>query len=438
MTDRTSAAIVTALWAAWAAPVAPWLVRGWLASPDGLAQAGVAAAALVVAARDAEWRPGPPSALAVAFVAAGTLLPRVAPGSEAVHAAAVTLAGYGVLGWWLARARWRALFALPWLLWTTLPVLPLVDAAIGWPLRKMAAQLAASALGGIATETVIAVEGSVARVDAPCAGLHGAWALVALALLASMARGAGLGARTLAAIAAGVGVGWIGNVARVVAIVGLAHGLGAPLLADTVHAPLGVAAFAAGLAVTWLALPPAGPPSASTLAGGRSWVTPLAATCLVAAFALPPRAAPVLPPVVGPLPAGWSARAPSAAEEAFAAQHGSVIREGTLAGAAVALVSSRSWAAHHVPTWCLAGEGWVLGAEELVELDGHGARRVRVARDGVTATLWFWFAADGLTTDDLTVRIRDGARTGRTWTLITVLVPDGVDPRPVFDALRGA
>lgn len=427
------------LWMACAAPLVPWLVRGW-STEDGLAQGLVALITAAWVLRGVEpaaaWsRLGQAprlAPLAVVLAACGPLLGAGTP-HETVRALGVALGGYGLAGLFLSPARWRDLRPVLVLAVAVLPVWLMVDVIVGWPVRKGIASVAAALLGGLSTETVIRVEGGMAHVDAPCAGFRGLWAYTALFGLLTLSRGRTVDLRWWLSAGAGAAVLVGANVGRVVAIVGLGHVLGWPLVAESVHQPLGIVGL--GLALAVAAAPPSPVRVPSPAAPSARWLSPVLAAILAVAAFRPVPSPPRATVHAMSAPAGWEPIPASAAERAFAAENGAGLTKARLPelGATIVMVESRSWLAHHVPEQCLRAAGWTVSADRPAWVDGRAVRVETVTRDGVQATAVWWFQAGDRTTDDLVVRIREGWTTGEPWVLVSVLVPGVRDP----DALAG-
>lgn len=427
MTGRIAGLAWIVAFAVWAAPAAAWAVGG----EDALLRCAIGAVAVALA-RIPRPAPSPrfdPLALALALGApvANAVAARWFP-LDTVHALAAVATGYGLLGLYVPRGDWQRLRALALLAAALLPVGTFVDVLVGWPLRKASAGVAAALLGGVPVETVIRVDGAVAFVDLPCAGVGSLTTGAALLLLATLAgrKPVDLAWAALAAVSAAVLLA--GNTARVAAVVGLHHGLGWPVAAEVVHVPLGLLAFAAagGVAVLLLRRRPEvadGPDRRPPLRVAPGVGVAVLALAVVLGGPAPPPVptdAPTLPPEVTVVP-------PTAAEAAFAEAHGAGLAKGRLPEGTVVLVASRSWLAHHVPEQCLEAAGWRLDDDRPDVVAGLPLRVARARRDGRTATAVWWFQSASTVTDDAVVRIRGGVA-GSTWVLVSVLL-DG-EPAP--------
>jgi exosortase O len=409
--------------------------------------------AFALAHRDAlAWVAREPAALALSLLGAGLVAHRSRPGPGAwwapllaalppavaaglrvvaplhvVDGVALALSAAGALALGRDRDTLGRLPALVLLLLACLPVQGLADALLGWPLRKALAAVVASALGGLSSAEVIALEGGLAYVDAPCAGLRGLWSGAVVVLLATIGRDAALDRRWAAGAAGGAALFLGANALRVAAVATLHHRLGLPLAAELVHLPLGVVGFLAALAVPVAALRPRAPAPADPSRPPHGVPVAVAAAWLAVA-ALRPAPAPPAPVAAVPLPAALVPVAPVEAEQAFAAAHGAAITRGRAETATVALVAARSWLAHHVPTWCLTASGWTLGEDRPVAVGGALVRLAPATRDGRRATAVWWFQSAEARTPDLAARVADGLAGGGTWVLVSVLAEGDVAP----------
>jgi exosortase O len=413
-----------ALYAAWVGPLLPWALRS-LRDEDGPVRAFVVLLGLALAlSRREAPRPGP-SGWPVLWAALPPLLAPLCPSLETVQVLLAVATGYGLLGLWLPSERWRAQGPLFLLIALCVPASVWLDVALGWPLRKAIASVAAGLLGGVPLETVIEVEGGIAHVDLPCAGVRSLWSLGAMMLLWALARGRSLDLRWLAAVLVAGLVALAANTGRVVVLVAMAHLWRMPLLAETVHVPLGVVGFAAALAAGIVAGEllerGASPKPARGRAPVRPWrLLPVTVALCVALWGQVPSQEPPEITAPAPLPSGWTELVPSVIERSFAQEHGASITKarGPHAASAV-LVASRSWLAHHVPEQCLLAHGWRVEEDHPVWIGGAPVRQAVVRKDGQRATAIWWFQRGEEMTDDLVVRIRSGGR----WVLASVLVP---------------
>lgn len=431
-----AAMLVAGLYLAWVGPLLPWVLRSAL-DDGGLWKVALIGASVWLSLPHLRPSRRPTARLSPVALALAVIPPIFVPFVSSIETAVVLLAvisGYGLLGLWLGREQWRALRPLALLVALVVPASVWIDVALGWPLRKGIASLAAGLLGGVPVETVIRVEGGIAHIDTPCAGVGSLWMLAAMLLVWAMARGRSIDGRWLliAGLSSVVAIG--ANTSRVVVLVALAHLWRLPLLADTVHVPLGVIGFVSSL-VFGIAIgerfgnktPEVSP--AREIARVSPWRWYLTSAALLVSFAVAPS-----PPIVQtwpvPVPVGWSEMAPSDVERTFAREHGAAVTKARGPdGASVVMVASDSWLAHHVPEQCLVAAGWRVTEDEPAWIDGVPVRIARLRREGQSATALWWFQSGEQMTDDLVARIRTGGR----WVLVSVLLPG----EPTADELDG-
>lgn len=436
---RLSIILMCAWLAAWG-PSVRWVLAGW-STGDGLLQGAIALGLLVLGLRSPptlRLQPtGPVLLAAVAAPVLGALLHQTLP-LDVIGAAAAVISAWSLLGLYLPATTWRRSAPALLLALLLLPVTAHLDVLLGWPLRKLTASAAALALSTVsepvAMETVLRVEGGIAHVDLPCAGVRSLWSGAVLLLGGTVALRRRIGPTwLLAACLGGISL-VIGNIARVTALVALDHVLAWRLVAEILHVPLGLASFAlaGGITLAGLAFAPAWEPVSveepPTRSGGLVAALVLPALVFAACLDLPGRHEPA--PRVA-LPGGFDILEPSEAELAFVSEHGGSIVKGRFHGGTVALVAARSWIAHHVPEMCLEAAGWRLTEDHPALLDGLPARVAQASREGRQATALWWLQSDTTLTDDHLVRIRDGldpTAARRPWVLVSVLLDGEVQP----------
>lgn len=440
------------------APAVAW-TAATLTRPGLRANALIALAALAVGLRGAR-RLGPLSArpwpLTVALSGLlGFLFLERTVDISLLSAACALVALYGLFGLYASPGRWRRSRA-GWLF--ALAALPIAEQAhhyAGFALRVATAKLVAGQLGAlgarpVTAETILVLERGVAHVEAACSGLGSVWAGSLCLLGVAFAARAPVGARWLVALGLQSGLLFLGNVLRITALVLLVHHYEAPKLAELVHQPLGVIAFAVAALVGAGAL----------LAGRRRRRRPrrvprlpirgpalaIALTVAGALAALAHTRRPLPEATNGrlsftfdaalsarplPLDAGerdlfdrWGA--PDASKHALR-QRGR--------RAALVLVPSADWRAHHPPALCLTGSGHRLEAPAPARIGP--ARVTHSLADGGARTAVYWFQSPDRTTSALLERIEDGVLGAKApWVLVTLLVDGGLSPDdPELEAL---
>lgn len=429
-----SKVLAAGLYAAWLWPLLPWIARS-AAGEEGMVRASalLAGAWMGLSARRFE---GPPSAIAPWVAALPALLAPLCRDLETLQLMLVAVSGYGLLGLFVGANAWRKLAPLLLLALACAPDPIQLDVMFGWPLRKAIASIAAAILGGVPAETVIAVEGGIAHVDLPCAGMRSLWMIGVLMLIVGLWQRRGLDVRFLVASTL-AGLAMIAaNTIRVVILVALAHTWGLPMLADSVHVPIGIFGFAASLGAGLAALRllgEAGEETAEVYAVRRQVPAWVPAIALIVPLLAPAPARELASTERAPLPDGWSELAPSPIEQRFAGEHGAALTKARHPeGASVVMVASESWLAHHVPEQCLVADGWRLVEDHPALIGGLPVRLARLRRGSEVATAIWWFQRGELLTDDLVFRIRQGGR----WVLVSVLLPGDVPEGELTDFLE--
>lgn len=363
---------------------------------------------------------------------------------------------YGVFGLYVSPGRWRRARGGALLLLAALPFADQADHYLGFGLRVATANVVADLLAGqgaapIAAQSILVLERGVADVEAACSGLGSVWAGALLLLGLAFAQRRRIDVTFLVALAVQCALLFAGNVVRITALVTLTHGYQAPALAEIVHQPLGVLAFAlAGLAGALVLLRR---PAAARRRRRPRWpgrVAPgFAAGAVVAMAALvgltherralaatnPPRLRIEVEGAVRTEALPLSAQE-RALFERWGAPDATQLRleapypQGDLRGAAV-FVPAASWRAHHPPALCLKGAGHQLDAPRPTRIGEVHAVHSTTNRGAHTAV--YWFQAEGRTTAALLERIEDGVLgAGQPWVLVTLVVDGSVpadDPR---------
>lgn len=424
-----------------------WVYRGLLGD-DGRVHLVVAVLLVLWGVREAREHglqgvSAAPSApwTAWAMVAVPPLL--AAPfGLSSLTAAAGCLSLYGLLGVFVGEARWRRYRPLLLLGLAILPVSAHVDVLVGVPLRTWTAGLVADVLGVPARSTVLEVEGGLAAVDLPCSGVEGLWSSTVILAGVALVRERTLGVRWLLGWAATLAALVLTNLARVLVLVVLVHLLELPLLAEVLHTPIGLVAFAGGL-LPGLSVPADGP-----AAGSRSFRMAVPAmVVLLLSLAVPVTEGDARPSPVPVLPQGWTLLTPTETERTFIGGRGGVLRkggfeEGALRGSA-ALVVSRSWVTQHGPELCHEAAGWSMTGEHPARIADTPVRRASLQRGRELGTALWWFESPEHVTADQAERIARGLVDDAPWVLVSVFVegrPDAADPdlEAVVRALRHA
>ena len=158
------------------------------------------------------------------------------------------LATYGLLGLWLAPARWRQGLPAALLLIGTLPFGEHLQTFIGYPMRLATAALVrdgllAAGVGSVGVDTILIFENGVSQIDLPCSGVKSLWTGTLFLLAATWLERRRLDLRWLGVAVLLMALLFVANLARVAMLVVAGPVLGWNLLAEMVHVPLGVLGF---------------------------------------------------------------------------------------------------------------------------------------------------------------------------------------------------
>lgn len=368
-----------------------------------------------------------------------------------VAAALFGLGTYGLLGLWLAPARWRQGLPAALLLIGTLPFGEHMQTFLGYPLRLVTAGivrdgLAALGAGSLGVDTILVFENGISQVDIPCSGVQSLWTGALFLLAATWVERRSLNRRWLLLALSFSALLLAANVARVAVLVAVGQVMGWSLLAEMMHVPLGVLgfAFASLVAVGLLRRqPPPTPAAKATIPRARPpWLGPaLAGTVLLLALAYVPR--PPAPALAAAEPWRFPAALHTSALPLTAQETEWLAADGAATAAryrfnwqglegSMILISSRTWRAHHRPERCFQVYGLTLKAEQthLVRpslpvhvLSLGDERRAAV----LSATYWLQSAQQ--TTDDFGTRMWADLEPEREpWVLVSILFDGVVDP----------
>ncbi len=358
----------------------------------------------------------------------------------------------------VAPTRVHALVPALWLCILGLPLAGDLD-VVGFPARVFAAKVAQSALSMfgahvVGAETVLVVEGNVADVEAPCAGLSTLRLLAAVVLVVGALRRTGHLRIVAALVAAGV-VAVVGNALRVTVLAALALVAERADLAALVHVPLGVLAFVGAIVVADLLLRgPQAPPSPRPIS--RWWpkvavgsLVVVTATTTLLRTQTPPRPTLSLKPSSSSSPSASSIPL-TQAEQGLFGRHALSAEKRALdaahdgADGSVLVVIATSLRAHHAPERCLAGSGLRVDASTETVIAGVPVKKL-VLDGGARIGVSFYVRADADTADHAVVfgslvdRAVDQLSHRGPWAFVSAVVearsPDAPDREPDLDVL---
>ena len=360
---------------------------------------------------------------------------------QAAHAFFSGVGAYGLAGLYLPRATWVRARPVAALAIALMPLAAYLDVYLGFPARRFTAEAVAGMLTALdipnmTSGVVLSLEGGAAYVDLPCAGVRSLWTGAVFLLGAATLEGLTIDLRFLVTALVSTLLLLITNTARVASIVLLDFVADLPLLAEVLHAPMGVLGFVLCCAAAWAMLT-VGKAHAHTKAHAHgSTDSPLIFILAPALFLLGLQSAPESVAAVSSTPQsappGFDVLVLNQAERDFASEQGGQIvkvrfERGGLSGTVV-LVTSTSWLAQHLPRHCLQASGVSLTGEAPTPIDGAPVRWAHVVNHGRPGRAAWWFQSNDHLTDDHTERIWAGLNNDQPWTLVSILLEQGVDP----------
>ncbi len=364
---------------------------------------------------------------------------------QPAYACFAGIGAYGLAGLYLPRPMWiraRPVAALAILL---MPMASYLDVYLGFPARRFTAEAVSSLLctlniSNITSGMVLTLEGGAAYVDLPCSGVRSLWTGAVFLLGASLLEGRTVDRWFIVTSGVFTGLLLLANTARVAAIVLIEFVAGYPLVAEVLHAPMGVVGFVVCCVVAWLMLSMSSRSEPAPTTSRRApimWAL-APALLLFGSFSAPPAAEASMISAVE-MPDGFEPLPLTQAEIEFAADQGgqttkATFKRGDLTGTVV-FVTSRSWLAQHLPRHCLEAAGAEVSGEAPALIDGDLVRWADVELAGARSgrAIW-WFQSAERITDDHTARIWAGLGDDTPWTMVSVLLDQSVqsnDPQVV-------
>ncbi|MEN8190869.1 MAG: archaeosortase/exosortase family protein, partial [Thermodesulfobacteriota bacterium] len=166
---------------------------------------------------------------------------------------------YGLAGHFLYRQQWQFMFLPLLLMILVLPFEHYLDVYLGFPLRLLSAQLAASLLQVadlpmLTSESILMIDNRAAMIDLDCSGIKSLWVGLIFYLLLTWIERFKVNSAWLAT---GLAFGLLlvlGNIFRIVILVTLELVLEFGQAARLLHQPLGLLSFALSCLVVWMVL----------------------------------------------------------------------------------------------------------------------------------------------------------------------------------------
>lgn len=360
---------------------------------------------------------------------------------------------YGLLGFFLPPETWRRGITISAAIALIVPFGVQFSSGIGFPARIVTAHLVEYLLkfahiAALSSEDIIVLDTGIARVDLPCSGLRSLWTGTLFLLAATWLEGRQLGWRWLGVFLLNLGTLAIANVARVLAIVMVAHVWQQPTLAEILHVPLGVLSFVISCGIGWAMLrwvprgsarqrnrEPSGTAaelSAMSFQGRGFRYAPFLLAIGILALTLIPQPSAVSRSLPDLAHLRWSKLthvqpiALNSTEQEFFADHPGVVAQKQrfqfegLTGS-ILFVASPTLQAHHAPELCLIGSGYRL--EQIVPQQAATGLFTRwLLLNQGTQTAVYWFQSPRQTTGDFLVRFwQEASRQDASWTLVSIL-----------------
>lgn len=367
------------------------------------------------------------------------------------------LGTYGLCGLFLTPSLWRKGLPLVSIVACLVAFSSQLGVGLGMPARMLTAHaveriLSAWHVIAISSYDIIVLENGIAQVDVPCSGLKSLGTGTLFLLAATWMEGRTLGMRWLFVCLLNLFLLLCANTLRILLLVVITYVFKQPLMAETLHLPLGLIGlgFACGLSWMMLQTVPKQGEVKAVGTGGRndakklSSPASLTAQALLIAFVL--ALAPInqlyhhqqeqprslaslhLPEQI------VSERIPlSAAEHTFFDNYPSIVPEkrrfvsGGLSGS-ILMVANTTWRTYHPPELCLLASGLEVNRIERKSLTPAVQARWLSLADGKYSAA-YWFQSPKQTTDDFLSRLwSDVTRRQKNWVLISVLFDRSISP----------
>ena len=394
-------------------------------------------------------------------------------GFNTLSAALFILFVYGLSGHYLKQAVWRSLFVPTSLLILVLPFEHYLDVYLGFPLRLLSADWAATVLHQtglslVTTESILMIDNRAAIVDLDCSGIKSLWIGLIFYLLLTWIEHYKISWRWLIIGLIYVFLLITANVARITILVLLELVLKEPELAGMLHQSLGLLGFGLASAAIWWVLQKT--PSAQTIkvteteletypldknVDGSSLPSTLVSgiilTVIISMNLLyQPQVLMAQPNTIKTLslPANYSLKTSSLnpQEQSFFSSnqaqankyHLNLTIEGKPVKIAMVLVWSRAWKTHHVPENCYLSQGYSIEDQGVWKLPEHTLRFLKLSQAkpksslGSSQTAAYWFQSATGSTPDYSARVIDNLfHPRRNWVMTSILFDQPVTPQQI-------
>lgn len=372
------------------------------------------------------------------------------------HLKANTLSGillglglYSIWGFYTHSENWKKSFPALLLLLGTFPLAAHLQMYIGFPARLWTASivqqfLQATGVESLSTQSIIVLENGIAHVDLPCSGVKSLWTGMLFFFALTWLLSRKICFRWVIVGFLFVCFLFITNTIRVLLLVGAIFVIKQPLLAESIHVPLGIVGFVGSCLLTALLLKlvPKYQLKNQVFPIPQKKNIHLSVFIFIFLFfalgVLKPK--PLLahstndwtPPALGLKQQKKLALTPK--EHQFF-QRSSKSTKATklqfkhksLSGS-ILIVYSKHWRSHHPPEICIAASGYRV--DNFYSLKRDPKFQVRILELQKRKQLGFyWYQSSSLATDQFTTRIwRSIRKKEKKWVLISVILDQYPDP----------
>lgn len=361
------------------------------------------------------------------------------------------LGTYGLCGLFLTPSVWRKGLPLASIIASLVAFSSQLGVGVGFPARILTAHavehlLSSWHIAAISSHDIIVLENGVARVDVPCSGFKSLGTGTLFLLAATWMESRKLGIRWLLVCVSNLFLLVCANTIRVLLLVLITYILKQPLIAETLHIPLGLIGFTCACGMSWLMLQTVPKQEQVKDKGNLSLPNPpasLTAQALLLAFVialipinqfhLQQEHSQSLTSLHFPEQMVSESIPLSAAEHRFFDSYSSLLPEkrrfvsGDVSGS-ILIVANTTWRTYHPPELCLMGTGLKIDHMEKKSLTSAvQARWLSLGNGKHSAT--YWFQSPTKTTDDFLSRLwSDVTRRQKNWVLISVLFDRSLSP----------
>jgi len=392
---------------------------------------------------------------------------------NALSVALFLLFCFGLLGHFISSNAWR-LCTLPLLLaMLVLPFEGYLDIFLGFPMRLLGAEVAASVLqllgiASISSDTVLLIDNQAAIVDVDCSGIKGFWIGAIFICAITWIEQYRIDKRWAAIIVVAAMMLFAGNVFRIIVLVWLDLVINKAQWAQVLHESLGLLSFLIAVMISWQLLrlfahqhenqQTATPQHSSQPTNATRHdmsINKISLTTLFLASTIIACNLILIAKTVAPSKHSFSSfeiadkrflkQTLNPIEQQFfnhnnASAHkyiGSIEFEGSVHMASVLVVLSAHWKAQHKPEHCYIAQGFSINASHTLAFDG-GAKQgsiqyrqlilsKRTATTSSTYTSDYWFQSGNTTTVNYSRRVLSQIQhPDKPWAMVSVLWHEGV------------